>query len=345
MSPGSSWPDIETPGRLSRGFTQTIMHRLSRRWFITACATTLVVRASAAQEQPVRIVYPFAAGGAIDAVARLLAEQLRASLSRPVIIENRTGAGGRTGVKAVTQAEPNGTTLLFATGPLIALQPHIYPNLGYDPMSDLLPISHVMQTDLAFAVGSDVHARGLDDLRGWVRSNAAQAFYGSPGAGTSSHFAALELARLLGLDLRHVPYRGTGAAMPDLLGGRVPMYIAARPELIEQHRTGRIRIIATTGLRRSALLPDVPTFTEQGLNIVAPLWAGVYAPARTPDDVAERLNRAVVSSVKGDEVSERILAIGFQPTGTSSDELRRIQKADFDFWSPIVKASGYTPTE
>jgi tripartite-type tricarboxylate transporter receptor subunit TctC len=324
---------------------ESVMTCLSRRAFIAGCATTLAASAGTAQDQSIRIVYPFAAGGAIDAVARLLAEQLRASLSRPVIVDNRTGAGGRTGVKAVTQAEPDGATLLFATGTLIALQPHIYPTLGYDPMSDLHPVSHVMQTDLALAVGSGVPARGLEELKTWAQSNAAQAFYGSPGAGTSSHFVALELARLLRLELRHVPYRGTGAAMPDLLGGRVPMYIAATPELIEQHRAGRIRIMSTTGSQRSVLLPDVPTLSEQGLPIVAPLWAGVYVPARTPNDVVERLNGAIVSSVKRSEVSDRIRAIGFQPTGTSSEELRRIQKADFDFWSPIVKASGYTPTE
>jgi tripartite-type tricarboxylate transporter receptor subunit TctC len=324
---------------------EPIMHGLSRRSFVTGCAMTLAATASSAQEQPVRIVYPFAAGGAIDAVARLLSEHLRTGLSRNVIVENRTGAGGRTAVKAVIQAEPDGSTLLFATGTLITLQPHIYPNLGYDPMTDLLPISHVMQTDLAFAVGSDVPVRNLEELKRWARANPAQASYGSPGAGTSSHFAALELARLLGLDLRHVPYRGTGAAMPDILSGRVPVYVAATPELIEQHRAGRIRIISTTGLRRSELLSDVPTFTEQGLNIVAPLWAAVYAPAKTPTGLAERLNRAIVSSVKRPEVSERIVAIGFQPTGTSNVELRQIQKADFDFWSPIVKASGHTPAE
>lgn len=321
------------------------MYRPSRRSFIASSAVILAARPGSAQEQALRIVYPFAAGGAIDAVARLLADQLRTILSRSVIVENLTGAGGRIGVKMVTQAEPDGASLLFATGTLISLQPHIYPNLGYDPMSDLLPLSHVMQTDLALAVSSNVPARNLDELKHWAQSNATQAFYGSPGAGTSSHFVGIVFARLSGLELRHVPYRGTGAAMPDLLAGRVPMYIAATPELIEQHAAGRIRIISTTGSRRSARLEEVPTFIEQGLNIRAPLWVGVYAPAKTPSDVAERLNGAIVSSIKRAEISERILAIGFQPTGTTSDELRSIQRADFDFWAPIVKASGYTPTE
>jgi tripartite-type tricarboxylate transporter receptor subunit TctC len=323
-----------------------MMHRLSRRSFIVAgCSVALMPKAGAAQEQPLRIVYPFAAGGAIDAVARLLAEQLRQDLSRPIIVDNRTGAGGRIGVKAVTLAEPDGTTLLFATGTLITLQPHLYSNLGYDPATDLMPVSHVMQTDLALAVGPNMSARSLDELAAWMRSNATYAYYGSPGAGTASHFVAQEYARQLRLDLRHVPYRGTGAAIPDLLGGRVPIYIAATPELIEQHRAGRIRIIATTGWQRSALLPDVSTFREQGLDIVAPLWVAVYAPANTPKDIVNRLNRTILLALKRDEVSKHIAAIGFQPTGTSSAELRQIQKAEFDFWSPIVKASGYMPSD
>ena len=321
------------------------MYRLSRRAFIAACSIALLSASGGAQDQPLRIVYPYSAGGSIDAVARLLAEQLRVSLARPVIVENRTGAGGRIGVKAVTQAEPDGTMVLFATAPLIALQPHIYPDLGYDPLKDLLPISHVVQTDLAFAVGPEMSARSLQELTAWARSNPAQAHYGSPGAGTTSHFAASEFARQLGLDLRDVPYRGTPAAMPDVLGGRLPMYIAATPELIEQHKAGRIRIVATTGAKRSVVLPDVPTFKEQGVNIQAPLWAAVYAPAKMSPDIADRLNRAIVSALQVAEVRERILAIGFQPTGTSSAELRQIQRADFDFWAPIVKASGYTPTE
>lgn len=323
----------------------SIMHRLSRRSFVAGCSLALMPRAGSAQEQSLRIVYPFAAGGAIDAVARLLADNLRESLSRSVVVDNRTGAGGRIGVKAVVQAEPDGATLLFATVPLISLQPHIYSNLGYDPLSDLLPISHLMQTDLALAVGPEVPARSLGELKAWIRSNPAHAAYGTPGAGTSSHFAGLEWARLSGLDLRHAPYRGTATALPDLLGGRIPIYIAATPELIQQHRTGRIRILATTGTTRSALLPDVVTFKEQGIDIVAPLWVGMYAPAQTPRDAAERLNRAIVSALARAEVRERILAIGFQPTGTSGEELRKIQQADFDFWGPIVKASSYTPTE
>jgi tripartite-type tricarboxylate transporter receptor subunit TctC len=320
------------------------MHRMSRRAFVAGgCCLSVFPAPARTQEQPLRIVFPFAAGGSTDAIARLLAEQLAVSLGRAVIVDNRAGAGGRLGVKAVTQAQPDGATLLFATGPLIALQPHIYTNLGYDPLRDLLPISQVMQSDLALAVGPETPAQTLHELTAWLRTNPAKAVYGSPGAGTASHFAATEFARQLKLELRHVSYRGTGAALPDLLGGRLPTYIAATPELVEHHRAGRIRIVATTDATRSPLLQDVPTFKEQGVDIVAPLWVAIYAPSRTPTDVATRLNQAIVAALQIPKVRERILTIGFQPTGTSADDLRRIQNSDFAFWGPIVKASDFTP--
>jgi tripartite-type tricarboxylate transporter receptor subunit TctC len=297
------------------------------------------------QEPPLRIVFPFAAGGSADAVARVLAEQLRSSLGRTVIVENRTGAGGRLGVKAVVQAAPDGATLLFATGTLIALHPHVFRNLGYDPLTDLQPVSHVVQSDLALAAGPNTPARSLSELIAWLRSNSAHATYGSPGTGTGSHLAAAEFARQSNLDLRHVPFKGSGAAMPDLLGGRLPLYIAATPELIEHHRAGRIRILATTDTRRSPLLPNVPTFGEQGFNILAPIWFAVYAPAKTPPPVVKHLNAAIVAAVRTAEVRARIRAIGFETTGTSSEALREIQNADFTFWGSVVKASGFAPEQ
>ena len=199
-----------------------------------------------AQQSPLRIVFPFSAGGAADAVARLLAERLQTSLGRAAIVENRTGAAGRIGVKSVVQAEADGATLLFVPGPLIALHPHIFQNLGYDPLADLLPISQVMQSDLALAAAPNVPTGTLPELAAWLRSNPAHAIFGSPGVGSSSHLAVVEWVRLAGLDVRHVPYRGTPAALPDLLAGHLPLYVAATPELIEQHRAGRIRIVATT---------------------------------------------------------------------------------------------------
>jgi tripartite-type tricarboxylate transporter receptor subunit TctC len=324
-----------------------IMGTTSRRTFIAACcALSLLPGEASAQATALRIIYPFPAGGAADAVARLLAEQLQTSLGRAAIVENRTGAGGRIGVKSVVQAEADGGTLLFVPGPLVALHPHIFQNLGYDPLTDLRPISQVMQSDLALAAATSVPAKTLSELITWLRSNPAHATYGSLGVGGVAHLTVAEWARLSKLDLRHVSYRGTPAALPDLLAGRLPLYAAATPELIEQHKAGGIRIVATTGAVRSPLLPDVPTFKQQGFNIVAPMiWFGVYAPAKTPSDVAKRLNDAIVAAVNAPEVQARIRATGYQPTGTNGEALHQVQKADFDFWGPIVKASGITPEQ
>jgi tripartite-type tricarboxylate transporter receptor subunit TctC len=295
-----------------------------------------------AQNQALKIVMPFAAGGSADSVARLLAERLQASLGRSVIVESRTGAGGRTGLIGVKQAAPDGATLLFAAGSQIFLQPHLEPNIGYDPIADLLPISQIMKFDQGLAVGPQTPAKSLQELASWFRSNPDQAVYGSPGAGTAAHFAGAEFGRLSKLELRHVAYRGTPAALPDLMAGRVPMYVASTPELMEHHKTGGIRIIATTGEARSLLLPEVPTFRESGTDVLAPAWWAVYAPAKTPPHIAERLNRAIVAVVQAPDIRARILALGYQPTGTTAAELMELQHADYDRWGLLVKAAGFT---
>jgi tripartite-type tricarboxylate transporter receptor subunit TctC len=294
-----------------------------------------------AQDQALKIIMPYAAGGSADSIARLLAERLQVSLGRSVIVESRTGAGGRIGLIAVKQAAPDGATLLFAAGGQIFLQPHLEPNIGYDPFADLLPISQIMKFDQGLAVGPQTPAKSLQELIGWFRSNPNQAVYGSPGVGTAAHFVGAEFARLSKLDLRAVAYRGTSAALPDLMAGRVPMYVAATPELMEHNKTGGIRIIATTDEARSPLLPEVPTFRESGIDLLAPAWFAVYAPAKTPSRIAERLNRAIVAVVQAPDIRARVLALGYQPTGTTAAELMALQRADYDRWGLVVKASGF----
>lgn len=321
------------------------MHWPSRRGIVAALATLpLVPRQALSQTQTaIRLIYPSSAGGAGDSVARLLADRLRAPSGRPVIVENRTGAGGRIGVKAVVDAVPDGATLLFVTGTLISLHPLTERDLGYDPQSDLQPLSQIMQTDLALCIAPDVPARSLAELTAWLRANPGSAAYGSPGIGTSSHFMVSEYGRLQGLELRHVPYRGSSVALPDVTAGRLPLYAAATPELIEHHRAGTLRIIATSGEMRSKLLPDLATFKEAGVDVAIPFWFGLYAPAKVPVDIASRLAAATVATMKLPDVRRRVTEIGFEPIGTGSEELRRVQVADLKSWSAIIKASGFVP--
>jgi len=322
------------------------MGNLSRRAILAGFGSAIasqIASSSHGQEQALKIVYPFVPGGSADSVARVLAERMQASLARGVIVDNRSGAAGRIGLVAVKQAAPDGNTLLFAAGPQIFLQPHLDSNRTYDPFTDLLPISQIMKFDQALAVGPLTDAKSLQDLVAWFRANRDHAVYGSPGAGTVAQFAASEFARLSKLELRHAAYRGTPAALPDLIGGRIPAYFAATAELIEHYKAGRIRILATSDTVRSALLPDIPTFLECGFNIQMTAWWAVYAPAGTPGDIAARLNRVIVAIVHTADVRARILALGFQPTGTTSEDLIEIQRADYNKWRAIVKASGFQP--
>jgi tripartite-type tricarboxylate transporter receptor subunit TctC len=266
---------------------------------------------------------------------------MQKSLGRAVIVENRPGAGGRIGLRAVKEAAPDGTTLLFAPVALFAVHPHVYANLGYDPLVDLLPITQVVKFDLALAVGGKLPVRSLPELVAWLKANPEQATFGSPGAGGAPHFLGVELGRLAKLDLRHVPYKGTPAALPDLMTGRLTMHLTVAPEFIEHHKSGSIRILATASASRSRFLPDVPTLRESGFDLVAPGWHAMWAPAGTPANVAERLRAAILDALRNAEIRARIETLGFEVAGTTGEELARIQHADYERWGPIIKASGF----
>jgi tripartite-type tricarboxylate transporter receptor subunit TctC len=296
-------------------------------------------------EQPIRIVFPYAPGGSGDGTARLIAEQLRAALNRPVIVENRTGAAGRLGVQAVKAAAPDGTTLLVTPIAPMSVFQHVYPNLGYDPIADFQPITQIATFDLAVAVGPATPARSLPELVTWLKANPAQANYGMPAAGSLPHFFGVLFARAAGIDLKAVIYRGSAAALGDLVGGQVPVVFTTTTDLLQLHKAGRIRILATSGAQRSRFAPDVPTFKEAGYAIEGNGWYGMFAPARTPDDIVARYNKAVVDAIATPEVKERLMAYGLEPTGTSAAEFAAIQKADAERWAPAVKASGFTPEQ
>jgi tripartite-type tricarboxylate transporter receptor subunit TctC len=320
------------------------MGTISRRVVLAGFAASAMLAPSAqSQEHAVRIVYPYAAGGAGDAIVRMIADQLQKSLGRPVVVENKTGAGGRIGAQAVKDAPADGATLLLGAGALFTLLPHVLMNPGYDPFADFVPIARIVKFDQALAVNGQVPARSVKELADWLKSNPDQAAFGSPGAGTGAHFAALEFGRTFGIALRHVPYRGTPAALPDLLAGRLPIYIASAAELIEHHRAGGIRILATAGEARAPTLPDVPTLKESGVNIEAPGWFAFYAAAGTPAAVRERLEKEITAAAAAPAIRAKIEALGFQAADTSAADLKRVQRAEFDAWGAVVKATGFKP--
>jgi tripartite-type tricarboxylate transporter receptor subunit TctC len=294
-------------------------------------------------EQPVRIVSPYAAGGVGDAIARLIAVPMHAALKRPVIVENKTGAAGRIGVRHVKDAAADGSVLLFTPIAPMSVFPHVYSDLGYDPAADFQPIAQIATFDIGVAVGRNVPAGSLAELVDWLRTHPEQAVYGSPAAGSLPHFFGTLFAQTAGLDFRHVPYKGNGAAIADLAGGHLPVFFTSTQDLVAMHREKLIRVLATSGAERSAALPEVPTFKEAGYAIRGDGWYGIYAPAKTQPEMIARLNKIVVDAVQSQEIRSRMTDLGLRPTGTSSDELAKIQRSDLQLWGPIVKASGFKP--
>ncbi|MEX0590086.1 MAG: Bug family tripartite tricarboxylate transporter substrate binding protein [Xanthobacteraceae bacterium] len=296
-------------------------------------------------EQPIRIVFPFAAGGSGDALTRMLAEQLRAALNRPVVVENVTGAAGRLGTRQVIAAVPDGRTLLLTPIAPVAVYQHVYKDLGYNPLTDLVSVSQVAAFEFGIAVGPQVPVKTLRELVQWAKANPKQASYGSPAAGSLPHFFGVLFGRAAGIDLVHVGYRGSAPAMTDLAGGQIPIVVTTTSDMLAMHKAGRVNILATSDSKRSPLVPDVPTFREAGYDIEGAAWYAVFAPAKTPVAIVDQYSKILSDAVKRPETKEQLLKMGLYATGTTREELAKIQKDDSDRWAPAVKASGFTPDQ
>jgi tripartite-type tricarboxylate transporter receptor subunit TctC len=303
-----------------------------RRHFLLSLAAAALFAAIAAPawaqlEQPIKIVFPYSAGGVGDALARLLGQNLSAGLNgTSVVVENVTGAAGRAGIRATINAKPDGKTILLSPIAAVAVHNHVYKNLGYDPLTDLSPISQVAEFEFGIAVGTNVPAKNLAELVKWAKANPDKASYGSPGAGALPHFFGVLFGKAAGIDLVHIGYKGSAIALTDLIGGQIP-------------------ILATSDSKRSPLVPEVPTFKESGYDIIGTSWYGVFAPANTPADIREKYSKILAAAVKRPEIKKTFLTMGLYATGTTPEELGKIQKRDSAHWAPAVKASGFSPNQ
>ncbi len=292
-------------------------------------------------DQPIRIVFPFAAGGVGDVLGRIMAEHLKAATGKIALIENRTGAAGRLGVQAVKAAPPDGMTLLLTPIAPISVYPHFYKQLEYDPFTDLEPLSQLATFEFALAIAKRVPANTLEEFVAWLKANPSEQNFATPGAGSLPYFFALQFGQASGLKLTHVSYRGSMAAVQDLVSGQIPFVITSTADFIPQHKAGAIRVLATS--EKQPFIPDIPTFRDAGFNIKGSSWYAMYAPAKTPAAILDSYSKALAEGVRTPDTSRRILAMAMQPTGTTRARLAEIQKADSEFWGPIIKASGFTP--
>ncbi|MBU3711650.1 MAG: ABC transporter substrate-binding protein [Limnohabitans sp.] len=292
-----------------------------------------------AQSQSVKLLVGFAAGGSVDLTARALADAMKDSLGRPVIVENKPGAAGRLVLEAVKQARPDGDTLMLVPHGPMTLFPWIHRNLRYDPTKDFTPIGRVCVVDYALTTGPATPAKTMGEYLQWARDPKNKASYGSPGAGTIPHFIGQGFTQRTRTDIVHVPYKGSALTMVDLMGGSVSLGVSPLADAIEHHRNGKVRILATTGSQRSTALKDVPTLKEAGIDLVVDGWYGIYAPAGLPDTQLQALSKALESAVLKQEdffIKNAMRAAPLKP-----ELLAQLQRAEMAQWEPWVKASGF----
>lgn len=315
---------------------------MKRRQALLGIAGLVLAAAAGAQDAPIRILVGFPAGGGSDLVARVVAERMKASLGTNVVVENRPGVNGILAAEMLKNAAPDGRTLMVAPIAVTVFAPLTHARLSYDPLKDFAPVSLAASFDLSLAVGPASPAKTLGEYIAWVRANPQKGAYGLPTVGSPSHFFGVLLARATGLDLVAVPYKGGPPLTNDLVGGQIPAGITALNDWVKQHDAGRIRILATSGPKRSAVAPDVPTFRELGFEAIEGTgWQAFHTTAGTPRATIDRLSAAIAAAVNAPEVRERLLAIGLEPVGSTADELARRIADDTAKWAPLVKASGF----
>lgn len=317
------------------------MH-LTRRQLSLALAAAAVLPRAHAQGDAVRVMVGFPPGGSLDTVARVVADKMKDELKRPLVIDNKPGAGGRLAADLLKSAPADGSVLMVAPVVVPVLAPMVFSKLNYNPATDFAPVGHVCSFQFALVVPAASSAKTVGEFVAWAKANPQQANFGSPAAGSLPHFFGEMLAREAQTAMVHVPYAGGAPLMNALLGNQVAAGIDVLLEALEQHRAGKLRILAVSGERRSTVLPDVPTFKEAGYpNLVATGWFAMYAPAKTPAAAIAAYNSALVKALAQPEVLDRFAKLALEPGGGSPADLTKLEQSFTARWQPVVKATGF----
>lgn len=307
----------------------------------------LGMSAHAQDKSPIKILVGFPPGGSTDLVARLLAEKMSVVLKQPIIVDNKPGAGGRIAAQALKASAPDGLTYMIAPNATPVLQTLLYPVevLKYDMLKDLAPVAVLVSYPLALAVNTQSGVKNLTEYAAWVKANPKEGSFGTAGAGGHTHFSGLQLGRAIGQALQVVPYRGNGPLVTDLLGGQVPAGIMTAGDILQHQKSGKVRVLAQFGAKRSPLMPDVPTFIEQGLNLdTGDAWTGVWAPAKTPQVELDRFQNAIKYVLSLPEVRDQLMnKATLNPDFRPAAEMDALQRKELLYWAPIIKESNFKP--
>ena len=313
-----------------------------RSLLLTAAALTAPAVWAQSDRPPLRILVGFPPGGSADIIARLLAERLHAQLGgQNVVVENKPGAAGRIAIEQLKNSASDGNTVLVMPSGPVVLFPHVFKKLNYDVNKDLAPISQLASFQFCVVSGPKSNVKTMAELVARAKADPGTATFGSSGNGTVPHFLGLMIGDAVGVELQHVPFQGGAPAMTALMGGHIGYTMDVVTEAMEQHRAGKVRIIAVAGAQRAPQLPDVPTLREQGVAMDAGAWFAMYGPGGLPAAQAQRLSVAVQTAIKDAAFAQRMSALGLEPIGSTPDQLLAVQRADFAKWAKPVKASGF----
>ncbi|HEY2135591.1 MAG TPA: tripartite tricarboxylate transporter substrate binding protein [Xanthobacteraceae bacterium] len=309
---------------------------------ITTCLFTSATHAqSPFPSRPITLLVPYPPGGVVDMTARLIADGLKDKFRQPIIVLNRPGANGMIALAELVKSEPDGTTLLLNNDGGLGLPPAVDPNFRFDPRRDYTPVMQAVEYGYLFAVSSSVPARTVADFIAYAKARPGTLNFGSPGAGTLPHIATELFMRQTGVRMVHVPYKGAAPALADLLTGVLAVNVQSIPTALGQIGSDRMRVLAVLSDHRLAVLPDVPTMAESGIeNFVVTSWLGVFGPPGLPDAIRDTLSRAMIEVVRQPDVAARFRAIGFEPVGTDAPTFARHYYAEVDRWKAFAAQTG-----
>lgn len=323
-------------GRLSVGARLLLM---AITLVLLALPTT--ARSQKYPTKPIRLIAPFAPGGTVDIVSRIVARKLGEAWEQQVIVDNRAGAGGTIGTEIASRALPDGYTLVIGHVGTLAMSPSLYAKLPYDPVKDFDPIALVVRAPNGVVVHPSMPAQSIKELIGIARAKPSGILYASGGSGSSSHLATIYFALLAKIQLAHIPYKGFGPALLDLIVGRVSMMIPGIAPVIPYLNSGKLRILAVTSTNRLSTLPNVPTVIESGLpDYEATNWVGLLAPASTPPQIVHQLNITLRKALADRDLKERLIGLGLETADTTEQQFGDLIKAEIVRWRPVIKASG-----
>ena len=307
----------------------------------TLAALALGAQAQTYPNKPIRLVCPFPPGGAVDIASRALAHELTQSLGQPVTVDDRPGAGGNIGAEIVAKSTPDGYTLLMTTSGIVAINPALYSKMPFDSLKDFAPVSMVVSLNNVLVVNPTLPYKSVKDVIAAAKAQPGKLTYASSGNGTSIHLSGELFKSMTGVDMLHIPYKGSAPAVTDLLAGQVNMMFDNIPSSLPHIKAGKLRALAVTGSKRSQLLPDLPTIAEAGVaGYDSYVWFGIVAPAGTPQEIIAKLNAALVKTAATPEFRDRLTSQGYEVMSSTPEQMAASIRGEIDKWGKVVKASG-----